>query len=281
MESKPHQEDEFLTSQQPINPPPIVYEDGLHVVHDSGLEVAHPGVGAYHNPSNLPEVSPSWGQTDKANQGYGQYDAQNQQSNPYDNAFQRGADGGSPPGTEATGLNGGVEKDQDGGKILGMRKKIFFIVLAVAILLVVIAIAVGLGVGLAMRHSSDSDSDSDDPKSTDTPSSGDKIISTATANITCPASDNTTYQAEDTGRYFRIICAVDYNSDGGSVDLSSKNETSMAECIDACTSLSGCTAAGWGNFYDNKVCFMKKSVGSSVAVPGWIFTKEVDKPDDS
>ncbi|CAM1505585.1 Fc.00g112220.m01.CDS01 [Cosmosporella sp. VM-42] len=247
-------------------------DDGLHVAHESGLEVVHPGTGAFHSVSNLPEVSqaPSevWQQAEKTNSWY----QHNQQNSPYQTA--------QAPGYAAVPTISGNEQIMHpvlcGVRpklICGIRKKICIIILAVVILVVVLGIAVGLGVGLGLRKSSNSDSDSDSGNSDDGP-----IPSTLNANITCPGADNTTYQADGTSRFFQVICGVDYNGQDGAVDLTSQNETSMAACIDECASRDDCTAAGWGNYFNNKVCFLKKSIGSSHEADGWTFTREVDDP---
>ena len=62
------------------------------------------------------------------------------------------------------------------------------------------------------------------------------------------------------------------------MDLTSENEDDMAGCIDACAAKQTCTAAGWGAYNGEMVCFLKKSVTNSHEVAGWVFTKEVDDP---
>lgn len=241
--------------------------DGLHVAYDNGLEVAHPGIGAYHSHSTLPEVS-----SQSHSEVWQQYQLQQlekskssyQGSNLYQHSSLAPTQVSSvqvAPGIGLLGENSQGKRE----RILCMKRKVFFAVLAIAILLIVAGIAAGVGIGLANRkHTS--------------PSSNLPFPSTASGNITCPSSDALIYQVADTNRYFEIICGVDYAADDGAVDLTSLPTYDMAGCIEACAMKPGCTAAGWGDYENRKICFLKKSVQSSHEVSGWMFTKEVEDP---
>ncbi|KAK1595376.1 uncharacterized protein LY79DRAFT_668148 [Colletotrichum navitas] len=158
--------------------------------------------------------------------------------------------------------------DADGQrKLCGVRRKLCYIVMAVAIVIAVAAIAIGVGVGLAVGRRSQGDS-------------GDStnLESTKNATITCPAKDNATFSAQDNpARHFRLLCGHDYNSADGAIDLSSQNTTTMAACIDLCAAHADCVGAGWGEYYGNRVCWMKSRLGEMNTSGNWLFAVDVNK----
>ncbi|WYZ40200.1 hypothetical protein EsH8_IV_000541 [Colletotrichum jinshuiense] len=195
-------------------------------------------------------------------------------------------------------------KSADKGKLCGMRRKVCYIIMAVAIVFVVAAIAIGVGAGVALgRQSHKSDSTSEFVSvlffffflapfffslpflssrvyrtNTRSPSDSTNLESTKTANITCPASDNTTYSAQTAPeRHFRLDCGIDYNSGNGAVELSSESTTTMGACIDLCASKTNCVGAGWGNYYGEYVCWMKTKLGKSHGSATWYFAVDVNQ----
>ncbi|GKT53722.1 hypothetical protein ColTof4_05887 [Colletotrichum tofieldiae] len=162
--------------------------------------------------------------------------------------------------------------DADGQrKLCGVRRKLCYIIMGVAIVLAVAAIAVGVGTGLAFGRRSQSGSDSSSDNST-TPES------TKTATITCPASENATFSAQDApARRFRLLCGHDFNSEDGAIDLSSANATTMAACIDLCAAEAGCVGAGWGDYYGSHLCWMKSRLGEMNVSGNWLFAVDVDE----
>ncbi|KAF9877305.1 hypothetical protein CkaCkLH20_05005 [Colletotrichum karsti] len=163
-----------------------------------------------------------------------------------------------------------------GPRVCGMRRKVFYIVMAVAIIFVVAAIAIGLGAGLAFGRKPAGD------KSSGSGSLPSGVESTKTANISCPASDNSTFSAQaEPDRLFRLICGHDYNSEDGAIDLTSENATTMANCIDRCANRTECVGAGWGDYYGNHVCWMKSRLGKPNVSGNWLFAVDLNGTDAS
>jgi hypothetical protein len=67
---------------------------------------------------------------------------------------------------------------------------------------------------------------------------------------------------------------VDYNSADGAVELANLNTATMAACIDACAARTGCSSAGWGNFFGANTCFMKSAIGKPNTSASWYFAIE-------
>ncbi|KAF4824044.1 hypothetical protein CGCTS75_v010296 [Colletotrichum tropicale] len=164
-----------------------------------------------------------------------------------------------------------------GPRVCGMRRKVFYIAMAVAIVFVIAAIAIGLGAGLAFGRKSSGQSGGSGSGNLPT-----GVESTKTANITCPASDNSTFSAQDEpDRLFRLICGHDYNSADGAIDLTAENATTMANCIDRCANRSECVGAGWGDYYGNHVCWMKSRLGKPNVSGNWLFAVDLNGIDAS
>ncbi|TQN71618.1 hypothetical protein CSHISOI_02641 [Colletotrichum shisoi] len=155
-------------------------------------------------------------------------------------------------------------------KLCGVRRRLCYIIMGVAIVFAVAAIAVGVGVGLALGRRSQSGGSSSGSKTTPE--------STKTATITCPASDNSTFSAQDApARRFRLLCGHDFNSQDGAIDLTSANATTMAACIDLCAAEAACVGAGWGDYYGSHLCWMKSRLGDMNVSGNWLFAVDVDK----
>ncbi|TEA12235.1 hypothetical protein C8034_v006228 [Colletotrichum sidae] len=165
----------------------------------------------------------------------------------------------------------------------GLRRRTFYIIMAVVLVFVVAAIAIGLGAGLAFagrrKDGSSSGSSGFVPPSNPPfpPFGAGDFETTKTANITCPKSDNTTFAAQDNpARHFRFICGHDYNSGEGSIDLAQQNTTTTAACIDLCAAKSECVGAGWGDYYGNHVCWMKSKLGRPNVSGNWYFAVDLN-----
>ncbi|KAK2025797.1 hypothetical protein LX32DRAFT_596020 [Colletotrichum zoysiae] len=157
----------------------------------------------------------------------------------------------------------------DQRKLCGVRRKPCYVVIAVAVVIVVAAVAIGVGVGLAVARRSQGDSGGSGPTN---------LESTKDAKITCPAEDNVTFSAQDhPDRHFRLICGHDFNSQDGAMDLASANTTTMAACIDLCAARPECVGAGWGDYYGNRICWMKSLLGEMNTSGNWLFAVDVDK----
>ncbi|KAI2464960.1 hypothetical protein F4781DRAFT_49098 [Annulohypoxylon bovei var. microspora] len=147
----------------------------------------------------------------------------------------------------------------NGGTILGLKKRKFWLIFAPLIALLVIGLAVGLGAGLGISHKSNTDS---------TPTS-----TAAPTPIVCPSANGTIYQGtgEDP---FLVLCDVDYNSNGagsGTTDTTHTQTTTFEDCIKTCATDSTCVGAGWGNYNGEDICWMKGSLGSSQSSSNWFF----------
>ncbi|KAI0600334.1 hypothetical protein F4775DRAFT_81002 [Biscogniauxia sp. FL1348] len=157
-------------------------------------------------------------------------------------------------------VNGPPPDARADGKILGLRKKSFFLIFGPLLALLVIGLAVGLGVGLGLRNQG---------------SSSTRVLprsNPASSPITCPAANGTTYTPAGSDSTFDIICSIDYNSAGGTVDDIHEDTASAEDCIDACNARSTCVGAGWGDYQGSQVCWMKSSLGTpQSATIDWVF----------
>ncbi|KAF6824660.1 hypothetical protein CPLU01_10760 [Colletotrichum plurivorum] len=274
--------DQKKKQQPPVRQPTQNYEPGLEVVHPlpwSRNDIALPELAPYNHvdakTSSMPQVidDPAWHK--KKEQGLevanspappssimspSTYGGSTVVASPYHQQHPGGYH--HPPPTSP---------EPESGRICGMRRKVCYIVMAVIIVVAVAAIAIGVGAGLAFGRR---------PRSSSDDSGG--LESTKTANITCPASDNSTFSAQDApARHFRLICGHDYNSEDGSIDLSSENATTMAGCIDLCAARKECVGAGWGDYYGNHVCWMKSRLGKQNVSGNWYFAVDLNTTSSS
>ncbi|CAJ2500840.1 Uu.00g036930.m01.CDS01 [Anthostomella pinea] len=144
-------------------------------------------------------------------------------------------------------------------RILGLRIKTFWLVFGPMLVLLVIGLAVGLGVGLSTgqhNDSDDSDSDSDSPA--------------PASPLTCPSANSTTYDT-GSGSSFLVLCNIDYNSGGGTTDLTHVVTSSVEDCFSACAENGACRGAGWGSYEGQNVCWMKSELGSPQDAGDWFF----------
>lgn len=160
------------------------------------------------------------------------------------------------------------------GTILGLRKKIFWLIFGPLIALLVIGLAVGLGVGLGTSHDSSSSSSGATSGATPTTTSSSPTSSgtAAPTPIACPQANGTRYEAAGNDP-FLVLCNVDYNGNAGAgtTDIGNEETSTVEDCIDVCAGNSSCAGAGWGNYEGHNVCWMKGSLGSSQDAPNWFF----------
>ncbi|KAI1500433.1 hypothetical protein F5X99DRAFT_240222 [Biscogniauxia marginata] len=175
-------------------------------------------------------------------------------------------------------------------RICGIKRKWFFIVVAVGLFLLVIEIAVGLGAGLASRPTSYSVADSDSSSSTTTPATTTTSSATSTevsptpsftgtlvlGPVLCPQNNNTVYVSQDTSKPFNVQCGRDYNSDRGARDMTHMRASTMAECINNCGKWSGCVGVGFGSYQGGMECWLKSQLGEPNWSKNWYFAQLQD-----
>lgn len=162
-------------------------------------------------------------------------------------------------------------------RILGLKRRLFFILLATLVIVLVIGIATGVGVGVAMNSSAPSPTPSPTPTTTPSPTRILPLpVATATTSptdlIQCPAANLTLYASRvDVAKRFLVLCGRDYNSNEGSRDLMSRDAETMGDCIDYCAGMGGCVGAGWGYSQGRYVCWLKSRLGEGRGAGGWCF----------
>ncbi|KAH8645428.1 hypothetical protein BX600DRAFT_164734 [Xylariales sp. PMI_506] len=177
------------------------------------------------------------------------------------------------PSQTSSGYPAASEKPfDDDPRICGIKRRTFWLVVGPFLALLVIGLAVGLGVGLSLGHSSTQSSTSANSTSTSTASAtSSAATSTPTVStIICPG-DNTTYYDTDDGTKFLVLCNLDFNSGGGSVDLDHVVTTSIDDCASTCANHSACMGAGWGNYQGTYYCWMKSTLGVTQSASNWYF----------
>ncbi|KAK1831764.1 hypothetical protein QBC39DRAFT_371702 [Podospora conica] len=172
----------------------------------------------------------------------------------------------------------------DEPRILGLKRRLFFILVAVIVIVLVIGIATGVGVGVAMNGQ---DSPPPPPTNTTTPPPEQQQptrllpfpLATATTSpsdlIQCPGANLTLYHSKaDLSRKFLVFCGRDYHSSAGAHDLLSKDAETMAQCIDYCAGVKECVGAGWGYQQGRYVCWLKSRLGEARVAGAWCFGVE-------
>lgn len=94
--------------------------------------------------------------------------------------------------------------------------------------------------------------------------------------IRCPANNQTLYAAAGTNRSYLLLCGRDYATWDGAVDLFNQPMDSMSDCIDECARQQGCVGAGWGNYNNKQVCWLKSKLGDPGFPTTWFFAVEDD-----
>ncbi|KUI64558.1 hypothetical protein VM1G_00854 [Cytospora mali] len=157
-----------------------------------------------------------------------------------------------------------------GRRICGLRKGVFWAILAVGVFAIVAAVAIGLGVGLGTRSDAASSTTSSTASASSTTDTLPAATATSTAgselSIICPMANRTVYSLADSSsdQKFLVLCGRDYNGCCGAVDIYSVN-TTFEGCLERCGSQDGCVAVGWGNYYGTNTCWLKSAIGE----PNW------------
>ena len=140
------------------------HNPGLEVLEPSNLEVVFPPPGPPHLAGNGWEKTNEEGYTTTSSPQtpYGAAPAYSSTGGsnviPYDKAPLMVSELERRAGPGAGGVGEAKEEPKTTGKIMGLRRQMFFILLAVAVFFGVLAIAAGVGVGFALRKTNDSGS---------------------------------------------------------------------------------------------------------------------------
>ncbi|KAK4165333.1 hypothetical protein QBC43DRAFT_32135 [Cladorrhinum sp. PSN259] len=165
------------------------------------------------------------------------------------------------------------------GMICGIKKQLFWIILAISIFLLVVAVATGVGVGVGTRKGNESPL----PTTTSTPTATRLFplpvaqATTSPNGVNCPSNNLTLYTPSRTpNRKYLLLCGRDYSSNlgFGTEDLYNQRTDSMSECIEACAAQEGCVGAGWGSTEGKKTCWLKSKLGEPNWTGAWLFAVE-------
>ena len=191
-----------------------------------------------------------------------------------------GGDGGEGGGLAGGGGDGMFPDDEPEPRILGLRKRMFWVLMALlgAILLVIIiAVSVGVSMGKKNDGGNTDNFSAVEPTATSvmtdangattvtetktTPPS--TVTTTATKNedgsatpspkpmpggsarVDCPAANGTTCQVPGSDKKFLRICGVDYSSKEAT-DIGQVQTETMLDCMKNCAGTSACDACAWG-----------------------------------
>ncbi|RYP86616.1 hypothetical protein DL769_000684 [Monosporascus sp. CRB-8-3] len=188
--------------------------------------------------------------------------------------------GASNPGADT--LNSGyphsllprtVSSRQRGPRICGIKRGVFFIVLAIGCSLMVLGIATGVSVGLVLRDTTPSETSDLSSSSTTTTATSTSSAPTpgftgtvVSAPVTCPENNNTVYVTTgDAPKPFNVECGRDYRSEDGARDMATRRDVAMAECVDLCGSRAGCVGITYGDLDGAWTCWLKSQLGQ----PNW------------
>ncbi|EOO01353.1 hypothetical protein UCRPA7_3148 [Phaeoacremonium minimum UCRPA7] len=180
------------------------------------------------------------------------------------------------------------EKPPVAGRICGLRKQVFWAVVAIGVFAIVAAIAIGVGVGIATRNNGDDSTPANATQTvpvSGTPTNGLPAATAAATlgpevEINCPDANQTLYTLQDDStRKFLMLCGRDYSSQNGdgAVDMFSEDIDTMTGCIERCANQSGCAAVGWGDYYGTKTCWLKSEIGKPNVSPQWYAAVEADE----
>ncbi|ROW12379.1 hypothetical protein VMCG_00092 [Cytospora schulzeri] len=170
-------------------------------------------------------------------------------------------------------------KTTGNGLVCGLRKVVFWIIIAIVVFAIVAAVAIGLGVGLGTRSDAPAASTTTATSSA-APTATDSLpaaTATSTAgpelNIVCPSANRTLYSLASSSagadQKFLVLCGRDYNSWGGAQDMVSVNTTTFEGCLEECSGQEDCVAVGWGNYYGTNTCWLKSAIGEPNWSEGW------------
>ncbi|KAI1438322.1 hypothetical protein GGR50DRAFT_488478 [Xylaria sp. CBS 124048] len=186
-------------------------------------------------------------------------------------------------------------------RILGIRQRLFWTLLATLLIVVVVAVGVGVGVGVGTQGSGNGSKSADlngantaqgAANSTVTSSAhatGTRSAPTATTTggpqashvsfATCPGVNGTIYDPPGSSKKFLRLCGVDFDKKDGAVDIENMYLGSPTDCIDKCAAAADCTGCGWGVIAgDNQGslhrCWLKNNLTDNkphVAEADWYF----------
>jgi hypothetical protein len=164
-------------------------------------------------------------------------------------------------------------------------KRFLWLLCGISITLLAAAIGIGVGVGISLRKNSPADSvdtlvhtdlsTSILPTNTRFPSPSGTASATG---LRCPSADHTTYSALEyngsttgVGTKILLLCNIDYSAIDGSVDLTSDEVNSVAECFDWCASTTGCVGASFAFYNERYTCWLKSSLAQPTVLAGFYF----------
>ncbi|KAK4192053.1 hypothetical protein QBC35DRAFT_485486 [Podospora australis] len=206
------------------------------------------------------------------------------EENPFQSAFDPQplvADGGGPGGVGGVGNGGAGKGGREERLVCGVRRRLFWIIIAIGVSLAIIAVATGVGVGLSLGKKGDGEGATSTPSPTPTgPTRSLPVpLAQATTNsdllITCPTNNLTLYTAQtDPSRRFLLLCGRDYHSGDGAMDLYNEPAPTVGECIDVCAQTQGCVGAGWGQQNGKFSCWLKGKLGKPNFAQHWYFVVE-------
>ncbi|KAK8022771.1 PAN domain-containing protein [Apiospora rasikravindrae] len=158
-----------------------------------------------------------------------------------------------------------VQSKSKEDRILGMRKKRFWLsALLIGLLVVVITVGVVVGMQQSGKFTKNTGMQSNGESGT-TPTSGSPSATPSASSpsggigpITCPSANNSTYTLPDNSNIkFKIGCGL--SRDGG--DLQSVTAATFLQCMEECAKRTGCAGVSWINDGDagsaNNYCYTK------------------------
>ncbi|ROW17674.1 hypothetical protein VPNG_00596 [Cytospora leucostoma] len=252
----------------------------------SGLQVVEPGRGLeVAPPSQLPEALPQQHPYEPYAEykPWPEYSPQQSLPNPVSFPYPTPV----TPGSAATAPHYGSElpasnQQRNGGqnpfeapgktavkgRICGLRRMVFWAILAIVVFVIVAAVAIGVGVGLGTRSDAPSTSSTTSPTTTYAlPAATATSTAGPELTIVCPTANRTLYSlaGSSSDQKFLVLCGRDYNSCCGASDMYSVNTTTFEGCLEKCGSQEGCVGVGWGNYYGTNTCWLKSAIGE----PNW------------
>ncbi|KAK3990253.1 hypothetical protein QBC44DRAFT_325965 [Cladorrhinum sp. PSN332] len=163
--------------------------------------------------------------------------------------------------------------------VCGIKKQLFWIIVAIVIFLLVVAVAAGVGVGVGTRKGNESPLPTQSAAPTPTRAFPIPLAQATTSpdGVNCPTNNLTLYTPTRTpNRKYLLLCGRDYSSmiGVGTVDMYDMRMDSMGDCIDACAAQEGCVGAGWGGQGGKKACWLKSRLGEANWAGHWSFAVE-------
>ncbi|KAI0470890.1 hypothetical protein GGR56DRAFT_678179 [Xylariaceae sp. FL0804] len=213
---------------------------------------------------------------------------------------------------------GRTPRSEDGrsGRRCGLRKPLFWTLLAVVVGLFLLAVGVGVGVGVGDRSGNGSTAaDATVPSSPDasgSPSSASSATATQTQTTTntptsssatgaggggaggatttgCPGINGTRWQDPGSTKVFLRLCGLDYvggvGAEAEATDIGRVPTANMLACMQNCAGTPRCTGCGWGVLAGDAdaagtdhTCWLKTDLGApQQAGEDWSFAVLVDE----